>query len=774
MRSRGTLAVLPVILGSLLAASAAQAATISVDDDRQDCTAAAFTSVQDAIDAAAPGDTVTICPGHYVEGTGDANSNAVTVDKTLTLKGAGADLVTISPRRYDGNDGVIAEDANDDGPGAPQSIRHPRGNILTAVGAPAIPVTVDISGITFSGNGVAAKAGVVFLDAEGSLVRSRVTDVVTSEMPGASDQPGGYRHPDYLGYGVAQVTAAQTAPVGAGPRTLALDNVRIDEYNRIGVLIDGGRDAGSPVSPSGLDLRATIVGSQIVGRNLCPDAHVDGDCGRFTPPENPDPKPLTTGPLMGQDGVRIAAGARGAIISSSITQNLVQGEGAPVRGQATNNQNLRRGAGIRLVGADAANSSVTRSNIVDNAYGIVNAGPDDGSDSSSRLPAENNWWGLRSPITSGGPQPEQPNTGPAISPATNPPYPENPVNGAPTSDGEGVTSTTVDFWPYRNGQQSDPNRGQYPILTAPIPVNDAGPAVSVRPERPSYRRGETVKLIAEATDDFGIRRITFFDGATEVGSDDSPPYEAAFTIPPDAPCGTNRDVAATAEDSLGQTATGTATLEVVCDAPAGGGGAGPDLVGPSVELPENLRRIRRVGETVTARASSPNGIAYVDLLLGARRVCRDREAPYRCRITPLSSEIGSQTVRAIATDREGLTAQDLRQVVVPRFKPRELMIEVARKQLPGNRVLKTVTARVLQTKGVKRATACRNGRVTAVVRQGLITLADRQVKLDRRCRAKIMSFSAPHNLSRRFKYKVIAHFGGTTVMVPARKTRRFS
>jgi hypothetical protein len=479
---------------------------------------------------------------------------------------------------------------------------------------------------------------------------------------------------------------------------------------------------------------------------------------------------------MGQDGVRLAAGARATITSSSITQNLVQGEGAPVRGEPTNNQNLRMGAGVRLVGADAANSSVTRTNIADNAYGIVNAGPDDASDGSSRLPAENNWWGLRSPRGGGLPQP--PNTGPAISPVTNPPYPENPVNGAPTADGGGVTSTAVDFHPFRNGPQSEPNSGQFPILMAPMPVNDAGPAVSVRPERPRYRRGETVQLIAEASDDFGIRRVTFFDGATEVGDDDSPPYTAAFTIPSDAPCGT-RDVAATAEDSLGQTATGTASLEVVCDASTDGGtggtgGTGPVLVPPTVELPENLRRIRRVGETVVARASAPNGVAYVDFFLGARRVCRDSQAPYRCRMKPLSTEIGSQTVRAVATDRMGLTGQDLRQVVVPRFKPRELMIEVTRKQQPGNRVLKTVTAKVLQTKGVKRATACRNGRVTAVVRQGLITLTDRQVKLDRRCRAVIMRFSGPHNESRRFKYKVIARFGGTTVMVPARKTRRFS
>jgi hypothetical protein len=771
---RGSFASLLAIMGSLVTASMAPAATLSVDDDRQDCTAAAYTSVQDAVDAAAPGDTVSICPGTYTEGNAQPNTNALKIDKTITLKGAGADLVTISPKRYDGNDGSIADD--------PQNIRYSNGNIFTAVGTPSVPITVDISGITFDGNGVAVKAGVVFLDAQGSLRRSRVTDIVTSEAPGAYDMPGGYRS-GALGYGVAQVTAAQTAPVGAGPRTLTITNTRIDEYNRAGLLIDGGINAASPVTPSGIELRGVVTASQIVGRSLCWDSNVDGDCFGSTPAGNPEPKPIADGPRFGQDGIRLAAGARGAISGSIVTQNLVQGQDAPVRNSATNNQYLREAAGIRLVGADAANSSVTRTNIVDNAYGIVNAAADNAADAANPLMAENNWWGLWSPV--GGTQPSPPNDGPEVSPASNPPYPENPVNGAPSADG----SSTVDFMPYRSGPQSDPNTGQFAVVPAPIPVNDAAPAVSVTPERAAYRRSETVQLIAVPTDDFGIRRVTFFDGAREVGSDTSAPYTSAFTLPADAACGT-REVAATAEDSLGQTATGTSSLTVLCaedpgDDDQGGnggtgngggnpGGPGGALEPPTVKLPDNLRVIRRNGTTVTVRPTAAQGVAFVDFFLGARRACHDTEAPYQCRIKPLSSEIGAQTLRAVVTDRAGLTGQDSREVVVPKFSPRALKIEVLRKQLPGNRVRKTIVAKVLQTKGVERSTACADGWVTAVVREGLVTLRDVQKELDGRCRAVIMRFTARNNTSRRFKYKVQARFGGTTVMVPARKTRRFS
>lgn len=763
MRRRGSFASLLAILGALLAAPMAPAATLSVDDDRQDCSAATFTTVQDAIDAAAPGDTIAICPGTYAEGNAQPNTNALKIDKSITLKGAGADLVTISPRRYDGNDGVIAED--------PQNIRYPSGNILTAVGTPAVPITVDISGVTFDGNAVAAKAGVVFLDAQGSLRRSRVTDIVTSESPGAYDMPGGYRS-SYLGYGVAQVTAALTAPLGAGPRTLTIANTRIDEYNRAGVLIDGGTDAASPVTPSGVDLRAVVSTSQIVGRSLCWDSNVDGDCGVPRPPGNPEPQPIADGPLFGQDGIRLLAGARGAVSGSIVTQNLVQGQDAPVRNSATNNEHLRKAAGIRLIGADAANSSVTRSNVVDNAYGIVNAAEDDAADADDQMKAENNWWGLCSPVVISGvptrcnaepPGSAEPvNTGPAVSPASNPGYPENPVNGAPSADG----STTVDFLPFRDGPQSDPNRGQFPVVPAPIPVSDAAPAVTVSPERASYRRGETVKLSAEPSDDFGIRRVTFFDGATEAGSDASPPYSAAFTLPADAACGA-RSLAATAEDSLGQTATGSATLTVVCDEPPG-----PQPKPPTVKLPDNLDTIRRSGTTVTVRPESERPIASVDFFLGARQACHDTSAPYQCRIVPRASEIGSQTLRVVATDSGGLTGQDSRQVTVPRFKPRGLRLRATSQRLKGRNVRRTVTATVLPPVGVGRRTACRGGRVAIVVKRARATLIDREKRLDGRCKAVVMR-STSRRGDRRLRYRASVRFGGTTVLSPVRKTRRF-
>lgn len=72
------------LLGAFVVAglpAVALGATLQVDDDRAQCPDAAFTSIQAAVDAAASGDVVSVCPGRYAE--------AVTVRRTLRLEGAG-------------------------------------------------------------------------------------------------------------------------------------------------------------------------------------------------------------------------------------------------------------------------------------------------------------------------------------------------------------------------------------------------------------------------------------------------------------------------------------------------------------------------------------------------------------------------------------------------------------------------------------------------------------------------------------------------------------
>jgi hypothetical protein len=488
------------------------------------CPRAQFRDIQSAVNAARPGATISICPGTYVEGSGARGSNALTIRKDLTLAGAGSDQVTIEPRNSAVAGGQIAEASPD--------IRDGQGDIIAAIGTVRDPVTVRISGVTVNASGVDATAGVVFLDAQGSLDRSEVTGVDVSESADAYATPGGFRSSPF-GYGVAQVSRATpaTAPAGkAAVRTLTIDHTRIDHYNAIGVLVDGATSDYSqyaqpavPLASSGIQNRAVLTNDQIIGRNLCQNYNdptaggptvIDGDCeasGGSAP--IPPPLPLTTGPLFGQDGVRVTAGASLQMTGDTVSSNLVNGTGSPVQSvfaptpandpyplgnDATNNENLRLGAGVRLVGAAA--STISASNITDNAFGVLNT-TTDGMTANTATPvdAQHDWWGLRTgTVTLPAPGPAVwPDIGSPSAATYNPPVPENPVNGTPADDSAcpaGVSdSAAVTFCPYRSGDQADTAQGEYPIPDAPgVPATTAAAqsctnsASSFDPKIPSY------------------------------------------------------------------------------------------------------------------------------------------------------------------------------------------------------------------------------------------------------------------------------------------------
>ncbi|HEX2699972.1 MAG TPA: right-handed parallel beta-helix repeat-containing protein [Acidimicrobiales bacterium] len=82
-RSPFIYALVPALLLLFVPAAASAATTLVVDDDMV-CEGAAFSTIQSAVDAASPGDTVKVCAGGYTE--------TVTVDKTLVLQGAKANV----------------------------------------------------------------------------------------------------------------------------------------------------------------------------------------------------------------------------------------------------------------------------------------------------------------------------------------------------------------------------------------------------------------------------------------------------------------------------------------------------------------------------------------------------------------------------------------------------------------------------------------------------------------------------------------------------------
>ena len=109
--------------------------------------------------------------------------------------------------------------------------------------------------------------------------------------------------------------------------------------------------------------------------------------------------------------------------------------------------------------------------------------------------ATNDWWGLRTGSVS------LPNPGPAVWPdivsppatTSNPPVPENPVNGSPVADpacpGGVSDSSAVTFCPYRDSDQPDSVNGELPIPDAPGPATEptgCTNGVQLDPNIPSY------------------------------------------------------------------------------------------------------------------------------------------------------------------------------------------------------------------------------------------------------------------------------------------------
>lgn len=807
MIARWRLASLLVVIGTLVAVPAANAATVAVDDDRAQCPAAQFGSIQAAVNASNPGDTVAVCPGRYVEGSGAPGTNALTITKDLTIQGAGADVVVIQPRRSTPTGGQIAEGRMD--------IRNGVGDIVSVQGGTAFPITVHISGVTVDGNGVFAEAGIVYLDAQGSLVRDRVTNIVTSISNGSDDIPGGYRSNNF-GYGIAQVTAADSRPGGATTRTLTIDHTRVDRYNKIGILIDGATGNSLPLSPSGVVNSGVLVGNQVVGRIQCktfntptPPPYILGGANA-TPvldlPGNCDiVRPTTVGPTFGQDGVRVTAGATVSIVDSTISQNLVNGTDAPVYSEveevrnnngvvialkdkpsSVNNANLSLGAGVRLIGAGA--STVTQSNIVDNAYGVFNAALDgQTANEATPLAATSNYWGIkvtqdRTGFNFPGAVPVR-NLGPGISPTVNPYQQENPVNGATLADGTGTTSTAVDFFPFRAGTQGDPNSGQHPVVYAPLPVNDAGPSVELSTDKATYDRGEQVQLRTTAADDFGVTSIQFFDGSTPIGQVTPPANTVTFTIPAGAACD-SRALGAVASDYLGQTASDVVEIDVVgpnqCrepdppEEPKDPPKDPPAARVPSVKLTNAPAEIGQAGTTVSAnpQADTARGanVAKVDFFLGERLVCTASKAPYTCQALPLGREAGTQALRAVVTDTASQTAADTASTNVSRFQTNGLSVKLTAKAAGKKKLTRVVTGALSLPERVTPAEGCSSGTVSVTVkRNGRTVFPLTQVPLTSDCTYR-MKFTVPKLKKNRFRAS--ARFGGNAVLMPVSNNRR--
>jgi Big-like domain-containing protein len=281
---------------ALCAPASASAAQLVVDDDRLQCPSAAHTTIAAAVGAAQPGDTVSVCDGTYLEGAAGAGATSLTIDKALTLKGAGAGRVFVGPS------GDIAE--------ATPVLRNAAGNVISVVGA-----DVDISGITVFGANRHVDAGIAYLNADGGVSSVEIVDLVRS---------GQYTGNSGVGFVAAGNEADRL-------RNVSLEDSLIEGYDAAGVVVDAALANGSTRPSPTFGVFALLTGNRVTGAGAGSG-------------------------VAGQDGYRVLNRASTVTVENTFTDNSdagidVQNSGSTSQTRYNRNNIQRNRIGLRHQGA---------------------------------------------------------------------------------------------------------------------------------------------------------------------------------------------------------------------------------------------------------------------------------------------------------------------------------------------------------------------------------------------------------------------------------------
>jgi hypothetical protein len=513
LRRAATLA-LALAATSSLAAGAASASTWTVDDDKAQCPNAGFTSIQAAVNQAAPHDTVVICDGVYQEQSIPPNSptqdpsqagstNGLTISKPLTIRGAGAGKVTIMPAPALG--ATLA--------GSAPFLRDGGGNVVT-VSRQSLGSTdydenfLDISGVTITSPNAYVEAGIAFFNTSGRIANSTVGPLLR-----AADATALAAAPH--GWGVVMTNSLVGAEAGVR-RELTVANSLITGYQTGGILFDDGRGAdgvATTTQRSGIKEYGYVTGTRVVGS------------GAST--------------VIPQTGIQYSAGARGSVTGSEITNNRYSTD-------------LRKSVGLLLTdsasGTDPSNPALpaftaTADSFTGNGYAAFNA---TAANDDVRLGAPatiDGWFGCMA----------------------------GPLVGAPSSFAGGTNGcqglSGDDSTPAPSITLGTVATAAPAALTVPASTADAKPTGAFVTGDWSVPTGGTFSPLVVAADDFGVKRVSLLIDGTVIGTATAAPYELVPNWTP-----TSRDVGthtltALITDSAGQvTTTAPTTLTVLGDA----------------------------------------------------------------------------------------------------------------------------------------------------------------------------------------------------------------
>jgi subtilisin family serine protease len=155
----------------------------------------------------------------------------------------------------------------------------------------------------------------------------------------------------------------------------------------------------------------------------------------------------------------------------------------------------------------------------------------------------------------------------------------------------------------------------------------------------------SVTVSATASDNVGVTKVEFYDGATLVGSDTTSPYSLSWNSR-NGPNG-SRTLTARALDAVGNSAT-SAPVTVT---------ANNDFTPPTVALTAPAEGSTLTGTvTFTATATDDKGMSKVEFLSGSTVLCSDTSSPYSCSYNTRGLSNGPRVLTARATDTATNTA----------------------------------------------------------------------------------------------------------------------
>ena len=215
---------------------------------------------------------------------------------------------------------------------------------------------------------------------------------------------------------------------------------------------------------------------------------------------------------------------------------------------------------------------------------------------------------------------------------------------APASDGSGRRDYWVVDREIDNGPNPNENDGM--LFEVSAPASGAVPSVTITNPTEGTTVSGVVQVRATASDDYGITRVEFFDGATDLGTDTNGAdgWSASWDT-----AGTGEGpytITATATDSIGQTSSDSNGVTV-------------DNTPPAVSISSPAAGATVSGTTtVTADATDTVGVASVQFFDGASAIGTDASATGGWSVPwdTLQAGNGSHDLTAIATDLAGNTA----------------------------------------------------------------------------------------------------------------------